>query len=217
MAFSSDRHTVGASTRRRRHDDTIALIAVVVVVAVTAGCGGGSTNALPTGSEPVDARPGGLHDRDHEPVLADGARRPLGLPRDGRPGRRAEGRSRPSPTTTKPIMGIEALVVHDVVTENGERRRGHVRLVRPGRRREHLVPRRGHEGVRERQAEDDGRLVGGGVDGAAGRASSSRRNPEPGLAYRQEYYEGEAEDAATVLSLDEWVKAPAGTYRRPAP
>ncbi len=37
--------------------------------------------------------------------------------------------------------------------------------------------------------------------------------PEPGLDYRQEYYAGEAEDAATVLSLDEWVEVPAGSYR----
>ena len=41
------------------------------------------------------------------------------------------------------------------------RRRGHARLVRAGRGREPLVSRRGHEGVRERQAEDDGGLVGG--------------------------------------------------------
>jgi hypothetical protein len=37
-------------------------------------------------------------------------------------------------------------------------------------------------------------------------------NPEPGLAYRQEYYEGEAEDEAVVLSIDESAEVPQGSY-----
>jgi hypothetical protein len=37
-------------------------------------------------------------------------------------------------------------------------------------------------------------------------------NPKPGIAYRQEYYEGEAEDRATVLALGEEVTVPAGTF-----
>jgi hypothetical protein len=37
--------------------------------------------------------------------------------------------------------------------------------------------------------------------------------PEIGVEYRQEYYEGEAEDMGEVLSLDEWVEVPAGSYR----
>jgi hypothetical protein len=37
-------------------------------------------------------------------------------------------------------------------------------------------------------------------------------DPEPGLAYRQEYYEGEAEDNGEVLSLEEMVDVPAGHY-----
>jgi hypothetical protein len=50
-----------------------------------------------------------------------------------------------------------------------------------------------------------------GVDGAqAGIVMPAE--PEPGLSYRQEYYAGEAEDAATVLSLDERVETPAGAY-----
>ena len=38
-------------------------------------------------------------------------------------------------------------------------------------------------------------------------------DPEPGLAYRQEYYEGEAEDNGEILSLDEQAQVPAGHYR----
>ena len=113
---------------------------------------------------------------------------------------------------TKPIAGIEALVVHDVVTEDGE-----------------LV-----EDTFDWYAQDvDGNIwylgehtkefengkvkttAGSwehGVDGAqAGVVVPAE--PQPGLAYRQEYYAGEAEDAATVLSLDEWVQVPAGSYR----
>jgi hypothetical protein len=37
-------------------------------------------------------------------------------------------------------------------------------------------------------------------------------DPEVGQAYRQEHYPGEAEDAAEVLSLGEWVEVPLGSY-----
>jgi hypothetical protein len=37
-------------------------------------------------------------------------------------------------------------------------------------------------------------------------------NPHPGLGYRQEYLEGQAEDAATVLSLKMGAKVPFGTF-----
>jgi hypothetical protein len=50
-----------------------------------------------------------------------------------------------------------------------------------------------------------------GVDGAqAGVAVPA--DPRPGLAYRQEYLKGEAEDRAVVLSTDEMVQTPTGTY-----
>jgi hypothetical protein len=37
-------------------------------------------------------------------------------------------------------------------------------------------------------------------------------NPRDGMAYRQEYYEGEAEDRAEVLSTDEKVEVPFGYF-----
>ncbi len=50
-----------------------------------------------------------------------------------------------------------------------------------------------------------------GKDGAqAGIIMAAR--PEPGLGYRQEYYKGEAEDKASVVSLTEQVEVPAGHY-----
>lgn len=37
-------------------------------------------------------------------------------------------------------------------------------------------------------------------------------DPKPGLTYRQEYYEGEAEDAAEVLRVDEKANVPYGSF-----
>ena len=37
-------------------------------------------------------------------------------------------------------------------------------------------------------------------------------DPRPGMAYRQEYYAGQAEDRAEVLSVEEQVEVPAGHY-----
>ena len=53
-----------------------------------------------------------------------------------------------------------------------------------------------------------------GVDGAqAGIAMPA--DPTPGLSYRQEYYKGEAEDRAAVITVgEEHVEVPSGYYRR---
>ena len=37
--------------------------------------------------------------------------------------------------------------------------------------------------------------------------------PEAGMAYRQEYYEGEAEDRGEIVSLDEQAEVPFGHFR----
>ena len=113
---------------------------------------------------------------------------------------------------TKTIAGIEARVVHDVVSEDGQ-----------------LVEdtfdwyAQDADGNIWYLGEDTKEFENGkvettagsweyGVDGAqAGIAVPAA--PEPGLEYRQEYYAGEAEDAASVLSLDEWVQVPAGSFR----
>ena len=52
-----------------------------------------------------------------------------------------------------------------------------------------------------------------GVDGAqAGIILPA--DPEPGMKYRQEYYEGEAEDNGEVLSTKEMAEVPAGQYKK---
>lgn len=50
-----------------------------------------------------------------------------------------------------------------------------------------------------------------GVDGAQP-GIIMLNDPQPGLAYREEYYEGEAEDMAEVLSLSENVTVPYGSF-----
>jgi hypothetical protein len=37
-------------------------------------------------------------------------------------------------------------------------------------------------------------------------------DPQPGLAYRQEYFKGEAEDNGTILSTDEIAEVPFGRF-----
>jgi hypothetical protein len=111
---------------------------------------------------------------------------------------------------TKTILGIEATVVHDVVSEDGEDvedtydwyaqdKWGNVWYL-----------------GEDTTEYDNGKASKAGsweagVDGAeAGVVVPGSR--EVGLAYRQEYYEGEAEDAGQILSLDERVKVPFGNF-----
>ena len=111
---------------------------------------------------------------------------------------------------TRQILGIDATVVHDVVSDHGE-------LV------ENTFDWYAQDGcgnvwyLGENTKEcENGKVVStegsweAGVDGAhAGIAMPG--DPQVGLAYRQEHYAGEAEDAAEVLSLDEQAQVP---YRR---
>ena len=111
---------------------------------------------------------------------------------------------------TKMIEGIRATVVRDVVSEDGEvvedtfdwfaqDKWGNVWY------------------LGEATKEYDGAEVStagsweAGVDGALAGVIVPA-DPEPGLAYRQEYYAGEAEDEAVVLSLDEQAEVPQGSY-----
>ena len=108
-------------------------------------------------------------------------------------------------------LGIEARVVHDLVTQDGatvedtldwyaQDADGNVWY------------------LGERTAEyEDGRVVStegsweAGVDGAQP-GIAVPGDPRPGLAYRQEYLRGEAEDEAVVLSTAEPAQTPAGSY-----
>ncbi len=112
---------------------------------------------------------------------------------------------------TKTILGIEARVVHDLVTEDGEPVEDTFDW--------YAVDRSGNvwylgEDTKELE---NGKVVStegsweAGVDGAQP-GIALPGDPRVGLSYRQEYYEGEAEDAAEVLSVTESVKVPFGSF-----
>ena len=107
--------------------------------------------------------------------------------------------------------GVEARVVRDVVTENGE----------PIEKTDDWYSQDAEGNIwylGERTAEyENGEITTrsgsfeAGVDGAEAGVIMPAE-PADGMAYRQEYYEGEAEDRAEVLSTDEQVEVPAGHY-----
>jgi len=112
---------------------------------------------------------------------------------------------------TKDVMGIETRVVHDLVTEDGEpiedtydwyAQDADGNLWYFGEDTKEFENGEVVSTEGSWQAGVDGAQPGVVVPGA----------PEVGMTYRQEYYAGEAEDAAAVLSLDERVEAPYGSY-----
>jgi hypothetical protein len=186
-------------------------VALVVFAVGIAGCGANSKSPLPTGSEAVTLDPADFTTEITNPYwpMSPGDRW-VYRETDGQGG---EQKVEVTVTDeTKTIAGIEARVVHDVVSEDGQ-----------------LVEdtfdwyAQDADGNIWYLGEDTKEFENGkvtttagswehGVDGAqAGIAVPAK--PEPGLEYRQEYYAGEAEDAATVLSVEERVEVPAGSYR----
>jgi hypothetical protein len=113
--------------------------------------------------------------------------------------------------TKRIANGVEARVVHDVVTQAGE----------PVEVTDDWYAQDSEGNVwylGEDTAEyENGKVTSregsfeAGVDGArAGIAMPA--NPEPGLGYRQEYYAGQAEDRAKVLTLDATATVPFGSF-----
>ena len=115
-------------------------------------------------------------------------------------------------TRTKDILGIQATVVHDAVSERGQLIEntfdwyaqdtcGNVWYL--------------GENTKEYENGEVVTTAGSweaGVDGAqAGVVVPG--DPQVGLTYRQEYYAGEAEDRAEIAGLDEQVQVPYGHFR----
>jgi len=112
---------------------------------------------------------------------------------------------------TKEILGITATVVHDVLTEGGE--------VVEDTFDWYAQDATGNlwylgEDTKEFEA---GKVVStegsweAGVDGAQPGILLPAA-PEVGMAYRQEFYAGHAEDSAEILSLNEHADVAAGSY-----
>jgi hypothetical protein len=179
-------------------------VLLVSAAVLVAGCGSDS-DSLPQGSEPANLDAGDFVDRIDHPYwpMAPGSR---WLYRED--GQRVEVTVT---DRTKEILGIQSTAVRDVVTEDGE-------LVEDtydwyAQDKDGNLWYLGEE----TKEYEDGKVKTtagsweAGVDGAeAGMLLPAE--PEVGMRYRQEYYEGEAEDVGEVLSLEEWVELPFGSF-----
>ncbi len=166
---------------------------------------------LPQGSDPVTLDPAdfvGQIDNPYWP-MAPGTR---WIYRESDPQGNAQKVKVTVTTHTKDILGIQATVVHDVVSERGQ-------LIENtwDWYAQDLCGNVWYLGENTKEYEN-GEVVStagsweAGVDGAqAGVVVPA--DPQVGLTYRQEYYAGEAEDAAEVLSLDEQAQVTFGHFR----
>jgi hypothetical protein len=113
--------------------------------------------------------------------------------------------------TKRIANGIEAVVVHDAVTENGVPTE-----VTDDWYAQDAVGNVWYLGENTTEYEN-GKPVSksgsfeAGVDGAEP-GIAVPANPQPGMTYRQEYYEGQAEDLGEVIALGEQAEVPAGHY-----
>jgi hypothetical protein len=193
----------------------------VVAAAVAVGCGSGgseSSNAattetaggLPTGADHVSLDPSEFTTEIDNPwwPMRPGSRWVYDEVEDG------EHYSVEVTVTdeTRVVDGIEARVIHDVVS-TADRERAEVT---DDYYAQDVAGNIWYLG--EKTAEfESGKPVStagsfeAGVDGAEAGVIMPA-DPTPGLEYREEYYPGEAEDAAKVLSLDEQAEVPAGHY-----
>jgi hypothetical protein len=183
----------------------VKVVFVLPLVLAAAACGSSDSPSLPQGSEPANLDAADFVSRVDHPYW------PMA------PGNRwvyREGTQRVVVTVTdrtKRIEGIPATVVHDVVTEDGELventwdwyaqdKNGDLWYLGEQTKEYEHGKVRSTEGSWE-----------AGVDGAeAGIALPA--TPEVGMAYRQEYLSGEAEDEAEILAVDERAKVPFGAF-----
>jgi len=183
------------------------------LLAVCAACGGGeSQGRLPQGSKPFEVDP------THFTTVIDHPYWPM------KPSNRwiyresdAEGAvSRVVVTVTnrtKTIMGIEARVVHDHVTEGGEIKedtfdwyaqddRGNLWYLGEDTTEYEDGKPKTKEGSWE-----------AGVDGALP-GIILPAHPQLGQTYREEYYKGHVEDGAQIIYVDALARVPAGRFDR---
>jgi hypothetical protein len=188
-----------------------ALLAVLVPLGLVALVGCGGEDGLPQGSESVELDPAEFTTEIDNPYW------PM------RPGTRWVYRERDGEGGTQRVVvtvtgstkrvadGIEARVLHDVVSQGGE----------PVEITDDWYAQDSDGNVwylGESTAEyENGEAISragsweAGVDGAEP-GIAMPADPQPGLAYRQEYYAGEAEDRAEVLAVDEQAEVPFGHF-----
>lgn len=186
--------------------------AMVLGVALLVGCGGDDTPSEPV----IDPGDGGNYAVDIDPTafttVIDNPLLPL-LPGNEWIFEDGEGERTEVTVTdrTRLVMGIDAVVVTDQVFEDGE-------LIEDT---EDWFAQDAEGNVwylGEETAEYEGGEVvstagawEAGVDGALP-GIVMPADPQPGQAYRQEYFAGEAEDLAEVVGLDGTASVPAGDF-----
>ena len=176
----------------------------LLAVALLAGGGGGDSSDLPQGSQSVQLGP------DEFTAEIDNPWWPM------KPGSHwvyREGHQQVDVTVTdrtKRILGIDARVVHDIVTEDGD--------VVEDTFDWYAQDEDGNVWyLGEDTKEYDNGAVStegsweAGVDGAQPGVLLPG-DPEVGQAYRQEHYAGHAEDRARVLALDGHAAVPYGSF-----
>jgi hypothetical protein len=207
------------NARAIRRGGAVAAIVAVMLPAL-AGCGSddddgdaqteAGSSALPRGGEPVTLDPAAFTTEITNPYW------PM------KPGSRWVYRETDKDEVLKVVVtvtdqtklianGIEARVVHDVVSQDGE----------PVEVTDDWYAQDSAGNVwylGEDTAEyENGKVVSregsfeAGVDGAQP-GIAVPASPEPGLAYRQEYYAGQAEDKARVLTLAATATVPFGSF-----
>jgi hypothetical protein len=170
-----------------------------------AGGGQNRSNGLPQGSEPVTLKPSDFTTEIDNPYF------PLV------PGSKwvfREGDQRVEVTVTddtKKIEGITARVVHDQVTQNGKLVEDTFDWYAQDSERNVWYLGEATTEFENGKPKTTGGSWEAGVDGAEPGIIMPAA-PRPGLAYRQEYYKGEAEDRAKVLTLDAKVEVPFGSF-----
>ncbi|MGZ8603601.1 MAG: hypothetical protein ACXWX9_02450 [Actinomycetota bacterium] len=166
---------------------------------------------LPQGGEPANLDPSDFVEEIDNPYwpMAPGTR---WVYRESDPAGNAQRVEVTVTTRTKAILGIDATVVHDVVSERGELVEntfdwytqdvcGNVWYLGEATRE--------YEGGVVVTTEGSWEA---GVNGAEPGVIMPA-DPQVGTAYRQEFLAGEAEDAAEVLSLAERAQVPFGSFR----
>ncbi len=185
----------------------IGLLSVTLAVAASPAM---AATPLPQGSEPVQLDPAKFSTQIDNPYF------PL-VPGDRYVYRETDGQTRQrvvlsvSNKTTLIANGITARIVHDRVTERGK-------VVEDtfdwyAQDSDGNVWYLGEDTVEcsKGQIKNHSGSFEAGVDGAQPGVIMAA-NPVPGLEYRQEYYAGEAEDRAQVLSLSEQTQVPFGHF-----
>ncbi|MGH3342446.1 MAG: hypothetical protein ACRDPK_06085 [Carbonactinosporaceae bacterium] len=182
------------------------------------GSGQDGSGQLPQGSEPTHLDPADFTTRIDNPYwpMAPGSRWVY------RESDLAGGVQRVEVTVTdktrKIANGVEARVVHDVVTEDGQLvedtydwyaqdRQGNIWYLGEDTKEYE----KGKNGKNSKVVSTAGSWEAG-VDGAQP-GLIMPADPEVGMSYRQEYYAGEAEDAGKILSTDEQAQVPFGHFR----